>query len=100
MAQTVATRIITGQTTFSGAADQIIPTATLAGIQTKDIQIKALAGNAAVCAVGPAGVTAATGWELSAGQSIFLENYAEGTDLFVIGTAGQKVAYLITVAED
>lgn len=95
-----AVRIITGQTTFTGGADQIIPTATLAGVQPLDVSVKAHSGNAAACYVGPAGVTAATGFELAAGQGLSFSDYAEGGDFFVIGTATQKISWVVTVTED
>jgi hypothetical protein len=81
----------TKQVTFSGGADQIVTQAV--ADQVLAVAVKAHAANAAVCHIGPAGVTAGTGYELSAGDSLTLE-LANAHELYVIGTATQKLSVL------
>lgn len=55
--------------------------------------IKAFSTNTGVTYVGGAGVTAATGFPLAAGQSVVL-NLASTASVYIIGTASDKVAVI------
>lgn len=91
-----ATKIRTGQTTFTGGIDRVIPDSALTGLGSVEaISVKALKANAAVCEVGPSGFALGTGFELDANQGVSLD-YLDPADIFVRGTAAQKICWIIT----
>lgn len=92
----VGTRIVTGQVTLTGGADQLVTQAV--GDSPLAIALKAPAANAASAVYGPAGVTAATGDVLDPGDRVSLD-LEDPQDIRVLGTAGDKISYVLLLAD-
>lgn len=58
--------------------------------------IRAHSANVGKAYVGLAGVTTATGYELAAGEAVSMD-LLDASDLYVIGTAADRVSFLATL---
>jgi hypothetical protein len=78
---------------FSGRQGVTASAVALPAQPCNQVTLKALAGNTAPAMIGPAGVTAGNGFELSPGQSVTV-SLSNLNQLYIIGTAGDKVSWL------
>lgn len=85
-----STKIITGQVTLTGGADQLTATATA----VHSVAIKALDGDVYV---GDSTVTTANGFKIAQGETVSFD-FLDLQRLHVRGTAAQKVCFLATGA--
>lgn len=90
--------LVTGQKTSIGtSAVQLTATSTKA---VRGVEVKALAGNGAIVYVGDSGVTSSNGFQLSAGESVFIEtvhgDVADPSLIYVIAASGsQGVCFVV-----
>jgi len=88
----IANEIRTGQNTIGATAVAAIPGLGMTPIH--GIRIRAAATNAGLIYVGRAGVTAATGFELGAGQEIDIEIDDRASLHVIASIASQKYSWL------
>lgn len=91
-------RLIGGQVTLTTSAQQLTSTQ----YEISAILVKPLSGNVDDMYIGPSGVTASTGYPLSPGEAwknVTVNRQGEAvvdikpSDIYVVGTAGDKVAW-------
>lgn len=62
---------------------------------TRSVSVKALSTNTGIVYIGRQGVTTATGWELSAGESIDIDVNEQAVNLYAIASmAAQGVCWI------
>ena len=88
------TVIYNGKTAVTTAGTRVPLTTTQAVLS--GVNIKALAGNSGIIYVGNATVAAANGFQLAAGQSVFLEVANLATVYLDAGSSGEGVSWIAT----
>ncbi|MCJ7635667.1 hypothetical protein MUP77_25155 [Candidatus Bathyarchaeota archaeon] len=91
---TISTNLTTPTTVLNGQVTIAAPSVPLAAVATpiKSVTIESVSTNAVVW-VGPAGVTALTGYGLRAGATVSMD-IDDLNKVYVIGTVGNVVSYI------
>ena len=90
-----STRSIIDYETIYGQRECNGGEATLNGVACEKIRVKAMAANGAPVFIGQTGLLPTSGYALSAGEEVLLDDYFAENELKVYGDQGDRVCYVL-----